>query len=751
MTVRAMAALMLVMIMAGSCSAHWEEPPAMFPWADPGALRWVINYSSMDEAQVQRLLAADFNLVQGGGFTPGATQMLRDAGVHRMQYICSRTIYHEQLFPQHPELRDAAILTPEGEYKVIYNNPARYAGCFNRPAWLEYIKGRMDAVQAGGADCIFFDNPMTWACYCPTCREKFREYAREHTGTAYELGAEGTPAELERWFTVDSAREFFEQLHFHAHDRPEPLFIVANNLTYWLIDQGVVDGVFTEAFAHPPFGKDIAACKIGLASSHGRPTGFLSYIPGPPRQARGVERYHAPGASNMWVALPIAEEYALGCATGIALGGNYMPNMSLNGDRNVLAMTRPELDQPILDACAQYATFAGRYEPLLTGQRAGSRVGVLFDTTYGPRTGQILGLDRGNINNLLWLLQGAGIPADVVVNSDLSGGGLEGYRALLIDDQAMLSPAEMAGLRAFVEGGGTLVLSATLEIRDRFEPREARRPISDLLPGLSDALREQVSALDLEMDGYEPDGGRIKVATEGTASLRFAGEPGRWQITLSYFDESDGQSSFELRVGGEVIDRWVADADDDEWHTRTAPVVELARGETVTVHGKAGGGEYARLQSIALRSRASEAPFVEATLGAGRVLQFAGPLEGLADEELAAATAALRAASPVTGAWPETVLVNLLRQPAGEVLSAHIVNHDFEYDEAYALTAIHPTPEITLRVADPTLTVARLVAPGAEPVDLPVIDGAVTVPPITVYAAVLLAPDAAALDGLTER
>jgi hypothetical protein len=315
----------------------------------------------------------------------------------------------------------------------------------------------------------------------------------------------------------------------------------------------------------------------------------------------------------------------------------------------------------------------------------------------------------------------------------------------------MLSPAEMEGLRAFVEGGGTLVLSATLEIRERFEPRNARRPIAEFLPGLSDALHAQVSALDLELDGYEADGARIKVATEGAASLRFEGDPGPWQITVSHLDESDGQSTFELRVGGEVIDRWVADADDDEWHTRTAPKAELRPGDTVTVHGQAGGGEYARLQWIALRSRASEAPFVEVALGAGRVLQFAGPLEGLEDEERTAAMEALRTAAPLTGTWPDTVLVNLLRQPQGGVLSAHIVNHDFAYDEQYALTAIHPTPAITLRVADPELRVARLIAPDAQPVDLPIVDGMVTVPPVSIYAIVLLAPDAATLDGFIAR
>ncbi len=742
-------ALAAMMIVATTCEAHWEPPPEMFPWADPGALRWMIDYATMDEAQVGFLLDAGFNLIQGGLFTPEAMEAARQAGAHRMMYICSRTIYHEQLFPKHPELRDAAVLTPEGEYKVIYNNPARYAGCFNRPAWLEHIKGCMDALEERGVDCIFFDNPMTWACYCPTCKEKFRDYSREHTGTAYELGAEDTPADLERWFTVDSAREFFEQLHAYAHDREQPLFIVANNLTYWLIDQGVVDGVFTEVFAHPPFGKDIAACKIGLAASHGRPTGFLSYIPGAARRARGVERYRAPAARTSWVGLPIPEEYALGCATGVALGGNYMPNMSLFGDRNVLAMTKPAEDQPILDACAEYAGFARRWEALFANQRAGSRVGVLFDLTWGPRSGQILGSHRGTINNQLWLLQSEGIPADVVVNSDLIGDGLDGFDALLIDDHAMLSPEEIRGLRDFVDGGGTLVLSAALQVRDRFEPADARQPISEFLPGLTDALQMATNALNLTMDGYEPDGARIKAVTEGTASMRFTGEPGLWQICVSYFDESDGQSSFEVLVDGNVVGSWTPDADDDQWHSFTTPPVELAEGHTVTVHGTAGGGEFARVRSISLRSRASEAGYEQATLGAGRALQFAGTLESLPEDERAVAVEALRAAGPLTGAWPDTVLVNVLRQPEGGIVAAHIVNHDFEYDEAYALTAIHPTPEITLRIADASLSVAWLIAPGAEPIELPIVGGAVTVPPIETYAAVLLAPDEAALEALT--
>ncbi len=736
----------VIVMSAVTAGAHWEPPTATFPWANPGAVRWMIAYKTMGEAHVEQLLGAEFNLLQGGAFNSESMKMAADGGAHRMMYICSRTIYHDKLFPEHPELRDAAILTPDGEYKVIYSNPARYAGCYNRPAWLDYIKGRMDALQEMGVDCIFFDNPMTWECYCPTCRAEFREYALEHTGVAHELGGEGTPRELERWFTLDSAKDFFEQIHLYAQNRDEPLFIVANNLSYWLIDQGVTDGVFTEAFRHPPFGRDIAACKIGLAASHGRPTGFLSYVPGEVRKARGIEMYHAPGARNMWVGLPIAEEYALGCATGLALGGNYMPNMSLNGDRYVLELTKPEEDKAILAACEKYARFAGRWEKLLAGQQPGSGVGVFFDMTWGPRQGQILGLDRGNTNDVLWLLQAHGVPADVVVNSDLADGGLAGYGAVVIDGQAMLSPAEAEGLRAFVEGGGTLVLSASLSIRERFDAAEAARPVGEFLPGVIDTARQEVSAVDMDLDGYELDGGRIKAMQTGTASLVYSGDAGLWKIAVSYLDESDGQSTFELAVNGAPGGTWVADADDDNWRRWVSEPIELAEGDVIGIKGTAGGGEYARLKSVSMLTSTDESGANVVEIGAGRVVQILDPLEIAADEELADAMGALQAAAPVTGDWPDTVLVNVLDQPNPGVLSAHIVNYDYEYADDFSLAAINPTPEIKLIIADPALTVARLISPDAAPQDLTVVDGKVTVPPVTNYAVVLLAADRAALD-----
>ncbi len=743
---RITAAMVVLGIAATGVCAHWEPPSEMFPWANPGALRWAIDYRKMNAEHVQALIDGQFNLVQGGSFTDEATDIATVAGCHRMMYICSRTIYHERLFPEYPELADAAILTPDGEYKVIYNNPARYAGCYNRLAWLEYIKGRMDELEQRGVDSIFFDNPMTWPCYCPTCKKLFREYSKEHVGREYELGAEGTPKELGRWFTLDTARRFFTGVRDHAHNREKPIFIVANNLTYWLIDQGMTDGVFTEAGGQAPFGHNIGQYKVGLAASHGKPTAILTYIPHPVRMVRGVKRYAAPSASERWYGSPIAEEYEAGCAMGLALGGNYLSNFSLTLDRHILEFTDPE-DKRILASCGKYAQFAKRWEKLYAGQQPGSGIGIIYDLTEGPRMGDVLGT-RAGTDQLLWHLQSHGIPADVIVNSDLQAGRLTGYQVVIIDGAAMLSPDEMAGLREFVEAGRTVIISAALSIRDRFSPPEQGRAIGEFLPGCEDILAQQIPAQDLQLDGYVPEPSRIKCPQEGTASLTFQGKAGMWRISVDYLDEDDGQSHFELLVNDRSVGSWKADADNNAWLEFASQPMELKPGDRITVHAKHGGGEYARLSALTLRSIPRQGASFRHPLGKGTVIQVAGSVEAASEQEHAEVIAALQEAVPVTGKWPETMLVNLLRQPKPGVLGAHIANLDYKYGDSYVLEAINPTPELTLQVQNPRLKVARLISPDAEIQDLTIADGKVTVPPVRNYAVVLLAAQLGDLDAL---
>ncbi len=736
-------------VMSMSVNADWRPAPEMFPWANPGAVRWAINYRAMNEAHVQALLDAHFNLIQGGSFKGEAMRMATEAGCHRMAYICSRTIYHEQLFPEHPELRDAAILTPEGDYKVIYNNPARYAGCYNRPAWLAYIKSRMDVLAETGLDCIFFDNPMTWECHCPTCQRLFREYSKEKTGLEQELGAEGTSKELERWFTLDTALKFFTELREYAHQRDKPMFIVANNLTYWLVDKAVTDGVFSEAGGQAPFGRDIATYKIGLAASHGKPTGILTYIPTAVKMVRGEKKYSGPSARERWYGAPVAEECEAGCAMGLALGGNYLSNFSLGMERHILDFTSPE-DKRMLAAYAKYAEFAEHWAKLYAGQQPGSRIGVLFDLTEGPRLGDILGTRTRPTNSLLWYLQSQGVPADVIVNSDLTNDGIDAFGAIVIAGAAMLSTAEMRSLRAFVESGGTLVLAGAISIRDRCEPAAAGRSLAEFLPGCVDteAVVQEFAALDLELEGYELETGRIKCPQAGTATLTFGGPAGRWNISVQYLDESDGQSEFELLVNGEAVQSWTADADDDAWHTISCKAVALEANDKVAIRARHGEGEYARLRAVTLRAVPPEGSVFERPLGQGKVIQLAGLVEAALPEQQAVAIKALAACLPVRGHWPDTALVNLLWQPEPGVLGVHIVNLDYQYGADYVLEAITPTPELKLKVQDAELRVARLISPEGEAQALAISEGMVTVPPVKNYAVVLLAADVEKLGGL---
>src|SRR5207244_12865263 len=66
-------------------------------------------------------------------------------------------------------------------------------------------------------------------------------------------------------------------------------------------------------------------------------------------------------------------------------------------------------------------------------------------------------------------------------------------------------------------------------------------------------------------------------ATPCTATMRFDGASGVYDIIVQYFDESDGASTFTLFAADRQLDRWLADADlpskDPNGHTSTRRVV----------------------------------------------------------------------------------------------------------------------------------------------------------------------------------
>jgi alpha-glucuronidase len=83
--------------------------------------------------------------------------------------------------------------------------------------------------------------------------------------------------------------------------------------------------------------------------------------------------------------------------------------------------------------------------------------------------------------------------------------------------------------------------------------------------------RTEAEAMELDRYGIEAvtpwetaSGGqaiRCPAAATCTASMRFAGATGAYDIVVQYFDENDGASTFTLSVAGRAVDRWVADSD----------------------------------------------------------------------------------------------------------------------------------------------------------------------------------------------
>jgi alpha-glucuronidase len=93
--------------------------------------------------------------------------------------------------------------------------------------------------------------------------------------------------------------------------------------------------------------------------------------------------------------------------------------------------------------------------------------------------------------------------------------------------------------------------------------------------------------------------------TECSASLRYSGRPGWFNISVEYFDQLNGASTFRFYVGKQLIDHWTADAhlpafkpDGSSSTRRVFPDVALRPGDEIRIVGAPNGGEYAPLDYI---------------------------------------------------------------------------------------------------------------------------------------------------------
>ena len=96
-------------------------------------------------------------------------------------------------------------------------------------------------------------------------------------------------------------------------------------------------------------------------------------------------------------------------------------------------------------------------------------------------------------------------------------------------------------------------------------------------------------------------------ATTSVAEGQFTGADGDYLVRLSHLDESDGVSAYQIKVNGQVITSWLADADNDVFNIHEASVA-LETGDQISVEAVYDSGEKARIDWIEIVEDESIAP-----------------------------------------------------------------------------------------------------------------------------------------------
>jgi alpha-glucuronidase len=129
-------------------------------------------------------------------------------------------------------------------------------------------------------------------------------------------------------------------------------------------------------------------------------------------------------------------------------------------------------------------------------------------------------------------------------------------------------------------------------------------------PGRHEAEQMSLSGyVPIDVTPWETAGHGKAVSCPGPgaciASFTFDGATGVYDIRVRYFDLNNGRSSFVLRVGSRILDRWTADdrfpTTEPNGHSSTWRVVHgvhLAAGDTVAIDGTPDAGEHAPLDYV---------------------------------------------------------------------------------------------------------------------------------------------------------
>lgn len=262
---------------------------------------------------------------------------------------------------------------------------------------------------------------------------------------------------------------------------------------------------------------------------------------------------------------------------------------------------------------AESLTLSSNYSIENRGSASGGQAIRILDAegTQGTASGAFTGPDGSYDIDVSYFNENDGeatyevLVNDVVVATWTGVGGIQNLTRETERVTLDLVTGDVITLRGTV-GGGELARFDAIEITEVADTDPVDPPT---MPGATIGLGT-TEAEDLELVTYtvenrgsasggqtirmvEPDG------TQGTAAGEFTGADGSYDIDVTYFNENDGEATFELLVNGVVAATWTgAGGTGGAVSTIESVTLDLETGDIITLRGTVGDGELARFDKI---------------------------------------------------------------------------------------------------------------------------------------------------------
>ena len=526
----------------------------------PGIAPGLGHFVTFDTPKFEKYPAlGDFDLIRA--YLPHA----RKYGIRALAYINAHWFSYD-FADVHPGWEQLlADGTPYGRVSPLYGCGTTF--CVNS-CWRDWAQELIVETMKTGIDGIFLDGPVVYpgACYCPSCREKFKA----------RFGVEVPPAEDwadERWkdfieFREDSMAEFLADCRSAMKTVNPDGVIFLNGGSWhagaWRVARDIEKvGDFedfngAEAFFHPgPRNHPlhfwslaakhlVAGGKPAVVFSH-HALGSWHYVPLPPIETQIAIAQTVACGANPWIAV---FDYALQGGRELALEPVREIQGFLEKHEDYYAGSESAADIALLYSRQGSTYYISELEELYGEQGSGREQDLIVDIGSGKKIvdwrkrKQICDEFHGNSYlGYFTVLAREHIPFDVILDKDLTSEGLSKYRVLVLPNAACLSDSQIEAIKAFAQMGGGILAEFETGWYDERGCRRSENPLGELL-GVSSIEGAMPPATGEEYI-------KVKAAVPVTKSLnpeRLIARP-QYSLKVARHDGAESPIVFMERIG----------------------------------------------------------------------------------------------------------------------------------------------------------------------------------------------------------